>query len=317
MRILIAYDGSECADAALKDLQRAGLPSMVEAIVLTVADVFVPPPIKEGVDDKFPFYVPAGIRRAHALAATALEQARGLAVRAAQEVKKAFPQWDVKAEVSADSPAWALIKKADAWKPDLVIVGAQGHNVLGGRLILGSVSQRVLYEARCSVRVARDSKGKHGLAPRLIIGIDGSPNAEAAIDAVAGRVWPAGTKVHIVSVLDTVMSVTHTTDGEPSAVKWVEVDNEKEWGWVEEIFESFAEKLRSTGLKTKVVMKKGNPKQKLIAEATRWGADAIFVGAKGTRGIDRLLLGSVSAAVAAQAPCSVEVVRTPDAAKPS
>ncbi len=30
---------------------------------------------------------------------------------------------------------------------------------------------------------------------------------------------------------------------------------------------------------------------------------------KGTRGVDRLLLGSVSATAAARAPCSVEVVR--------
>jgi nucleotide-binding universal stress UspA family protein len=27
MKILLAYDGSECADAALDDLRRAGLPS--------------------------------------------------------------------------------------------------------------------------------------------------------------------------------------------------------------------------------------------------------------------------------------------------
>ena len=34
MRILIAYDGSSGADAALADLQRAGFPNEVEAIVL-------------------------------------------------------------------------------------------------------------------------------------------------------------------------------------------------------------------------------------------------------------------------------------------
>lgn len=42
MKILIAYDGSDCAEAALVDLRRAGLPSEVEAVVLTVADVFGP-----------------------------------------------------------------------------------------------------------------------------------------------------------------------------------------------------------------------------------------------------------------------------------
>ena len=310
MKLLIAYDGSDCAEAALKDLRRAGLPETAEATVLTAADVFLPPPIREE-DTKFPFYVPAGIRRAHKLAADALEKAKGLAGRAASRLRTDFPRWDVRAEACGDSPAWALVKKADEWKPDLVVVGAQGHNVLGGRLILGSVSQRVLYEARCSVRVGRSPGGKSGVASRILVGVDGSPDSEAAIDAVAHRNWPAGSKARVVSVLDTVMSVTHTSEGEPSAVKWIEVDNEEEWRWVKDLFESSAEKLRKVGLKTKVVMKKGNPKRQLLKEAEAWMADSIFVGAKGTRGVDRILLGSVSAAVAARAPCSVEVVRPP------
>lgn len=41
MKILIAYDGSDCASAAITDLRRAGLPQQVEAIVLSVADVWV------------------------------------------------------------------------------------------------------------------------------------------------------------------------------------------------------------------------------------------------------------------------------------
>ena len=39
MRILVAYDGSSCADAALNDLRRAGLPVEVQARILSVADV--------------------------------------------------------------------------------------------------------------------------------------------------------------------------------------------------------------------------------------------------------------------------------------
>jgi hypothetical protein len=43
MRILIGYDGSESADAALDDLRRAGLPRAVEALILSVAEVIAPP----------------------------------------------------------------------------------------------------------------------------------------------------------------------------------------------------------------------------------------------------------------------------------
>ena len=50
-------------------------------------------------------------------------------------------------------------------------------------------------------------------------------------------------------------------------------------------------------------------KSLLLEEAERWGADCIFVGARGLNRLERLLLGSVSTAVAARARCSVEVVR--------
>src|SRR5690348_16185832 len=42
MKILIAYDGSDCAEAAITDLQRAGLPEETTALVLSLADVFLP-----------------------------------------------------------------------------------------------------------------------------------------------------------------------------------------------------------------------------------------------------------------------------------
>ncbi len=43
MKGLIAYDGSECADSALDDLTHAGLPSKGEALVMSVAEVCLPP----------------------------------------------------------------------------------------------------------------------------------------------------------------------------------------------------------------------------------------------------------------------------------
>ena len=57
-----------------------------------------------------------------------------------------------------------------------------------------------------------------------------------------------------------------------------------------------------------LVVKEGDPKRVLIEEAEQWGADCIFVGARGLRRLERFLLGSVSTAVAARAHCSVEVV---------
>ena len=54
LSILIAYDGSVCADAALDDLRRAGLPTALEAVVVTVADVILPPPAAKVDVDEVP-----------------------------------------------------------------------------------------------------------------------------------------------------------------------------------------------------------------------------------------------------------------------
>jgi hypothetical protein len=44
MKVLVAYDGSERADAALDDLRRAGLPSDAQIKVLSVVENWLPPP---------------------------------------------------------------------------------------------------------------------------------------------------------------------------------------------------------------------------------------------------------------------------------
>lgn len=312
-KILIGYDGSECAAAALDDLRRAGLPAAADVLLISVADVFLPPPVNEEADDTVPNEVSDSIRQANERAAKAVDNAREFAGQACERVKKMFPKWNLRFEAFADSPAWAVIRISDEWKPDLVVVGAQGHAYLGGRLILGSVSQRVLYESRCSVRIARAPRERSDAsdsALRILIGTDGSPDAELAIDSVASREWPNRSEARVISVLDKVMPVT-PDPSQPTLQTWVQSGDEEQWTKMSEAFEPSAEKLRKAGLNASVMLRKGSPKNVLVEAADEWGADSIFLGAKGLRGIDRLLLGSVSAAVAARASCSVEIARRP------
>jgi nucleotide-binding universal stress UspA family protein len=308
MKILIGYDGSESADAALEDLQRAGLGNEAEALVMTVADVFVPSPIDEEAEDTVPMYMPQAIKHAHERAQHRLEEAAGLAKRVSEQIKSIFPDWSISSDAEADSPAWALIRKADRWQPDLIVMGARGHSVFGGRLILGSISQRVLYEARCSVRIGRAVVNNPDKPVRLLIGVDSSEDSNAAVAEVCNRHWPKGTEVGLLAVVDTVMPFA-SNPSEPSAMKWIEVADKSNWNQVREIFEPAAQRIRSAGLHAEVLIRRGNPADEILEEANTWGADCILVGAKGTRGVDRLLLGSVSSAVSSRAHCSVEVVR--------
>ena len=200
MRILIAYDGSSGADAALFDLQRAGLPQEAEALVISVADVWTFPPASDDPSGSRAKKLDIiGLNKARLQAEQAIEVARETATRASEVIKANFPMWRVSAEAYGDSPAWALIRRAEEWGANLIVGGTYGHSALG-RLFLGSVSQKALYEARCSVRVARGHDGEDKSPVRILIGVDGSPSAEAAVSAVAARNWPPGVEARVVAV---------------------------------------------------------------------------------------------------------------------
>jgi len=306
MKVLIAYDGSSHAKAALDELQRAGLPRVAEALIMSVADVFLPPASRP--TPELPPQVSAAVQQARSRAADALAEAQALAQQGQHEFLTSFPAWDVHAEACADSPAWAIIKKADAWRPDLIVVGSHGRSAVS-RFLLGSVSQKVLTAAHCSVRVGRSPHQPVAAPLHLLIGIDGSPDAAAAVHAVARREWPAGSTAYLVTALDARMC-TAMAFMEPSADIGTVVHNADATEWMSRTVETLAAPLRTRGLTVSSVITEGDPKHVLLDEAAQRGADCIFVGARGLSGVERFLLGSVSAAVAAQAHCSVEVVRT-------
>ena len=158
-RILIAYDGSNCSDAALKDLARAGLPVAVDAVVVTVADVILPPQDDQLPADDVPAVrIPAVEQHAKERAERAINEARAFADQGAMRVKANFPGWNVTSEVRCDSPAWAILEMADRNKSDLIVIGSHGHSLLGGRLILGSGSVEVS-RAMSGPAEARVSRG--------------------------------------------------------------------------------------------------------------------------------------------------------------
>ena len=213
------------------------------------------------------------------------------------------PGWDVKSESATGSPATVIIEKADAWGADLIVVGSHGRSALG-RFFFGSVSQKVLHEAHCSVRVARGRIKEPDTAVRLIIGVDGSRYSEVAVEAVAMRKWPAGSEARIVNATWAMPPLTSQPMVGPIN-KWFTEEKAR----INKMIDEAAGKLRAAALTTDVVVKEGEPKSLLIGEAERWGADCIFVGAKGMSRIDRFLIGSISSAVAGRADCSVEVAR--------
>ena len=290
MKILLAYDGSDCAQAALDDLRSAGLPTTAEVKVVAILETWLPPPSSwatlQGASQASQEY-----------------DTLALAQRAAVSLRSLFPGWDLTAQEEIGSPASILLRIADDWKPDLLIVGSHSRSA-AGRFFLGSVSQKLVHEAHCSVRVARGRVQEPDTPLRIMIGVDGSAGAEAAVKEVANRNWPANTEVLLVTAT---WAAPHLfTEASASALmQWLADEQAR----LEGIVQSSQEKLQAAGLKVSTLTKQEDPKTLLCEEAERWGADCIFMGAKGVGKLERLLIGSISSAVAARAHCSVEIIR--------
>jgi nucleotide-binding universal stress UspA family protein len=310
MKVLIGYDGSDGARAAIADLKYAGLPPAGEAEVLSVADVF-PQLSPESFAPSSPdAQASPMIKRARALAAAALADARVSADAGAAAARAVLPAgWTVRAAAGGDSPAWGLVKRADEWSPDLLAVGAHAGTPAARVLLLGSVTQKVVSHARCSVRVGRPRvRGGGGGPLRVMVGYDGSPGARAAIEMVAARPWPPGTEVAIVTVADAQarMAVLAALAGASD----VGADEGAE---LERDLAAVAESLRKAGLANVTpLVREGEARSVLLAEAAAREVDCVFVGARGLSRVERFVLGSVSGGVAARAQCSVEVVRPRD-----
>lgn len=308
MKLLIAYDGSRCADAALDDLQRAGLPGDTVAEVISVAEVWLPPADSANGDITTDPYIMSLVERRRAKGERALAEYEAYAHHAESRLKGMFPGWAVTSNTTYGSPAWEILSRAEETTPDLIVTGSQGQSAIS-RFILGSISQKVLNESKVSVRVAR---GKIDVDPspiRLIVGFDGTRGARAALDCVISRSWPADTEVRLLSVIDPV-SPTAIGRFVPPISSAVDEVNKSELDWIEGQATEALKDLEAAGLGCSHSLVQGSPKKVILEEAENWNADSIFVGANayGSK-LERFLLGSVSSAVAARAHCSVEVVR--------
>lgn len=318
MKILIACDALTSANKLYYDLKRAGLSVNTEVYVLSVADLYI-------VSD----YKPSSSKRAmHGVYVQHVKQELGKAQKRADDLTKKlkvrFPSWRFKSVGASGSPAWEIVKKAREWEIDLIVVGSHGRPG-PGEFFVGSVALSVLSSAPCSVRIVRQKTEETDSPTRMVIGVDGSKTSEAVIDLLARRQWMKGSAVHLVTAIDTVVYtkfLSYDSYYPTVAVATLPMDSsiKKEWrargskrpeAWIKKMHQEYKEKLEKYGLIVSSVIKEGEPKEILLKEAKRWGAECIFVGALGHTRLERFFMGSVSSAIVARAHCTVEIVREP------
>lgn len=306
MKILIAYDGSECADAALDDLRYAGLPEIAEALVLSVGEIASELPNTALLAAGLGYYFPDDPRVA-ALHDCQLRKAQMAAVSAADHLRARFPKWHIETEGIVEMPESAIVQKASSWGPDLIVMGSHGRSGFR-RFMLGSVSQKVMNQTHCSIRIGRCHPHEESKPLRIVFGTDGSPDAASALLAISARQWPAGTEVRVISALDSRSWLVAPEGTAPDSMD-IPVIEEELRSRASENAHFAARYLATYGLRASPQVLAGNPGNELVAEAERWNGDCIFVGARGLNAFARVCLGSISNMVATRAHCSVEIVR--------
>ncbi|MFI5092464.1 MAG: universal stress protein [Candidatus Acidiferrum sp.] len=220
------------------------------------------------------------------------------------------------AEVLSGAPRRRISDFAKQWQADLVMVGSHGGGLLS-RSLLGSVALSTLRMAPCSVEIVRPSaSGKPASSHpmKILLATDGSEFSTAAAKFVANRPWPSGSQIRILSVEELPVS-QYPADGSslsqvyPASLLQELLDNASERA--KESAETARKILVSAGHKPLESQPSpvGNARVLILDLAKEWAADLIVVGSHGRRGLDRLIMGSVSESVALYAHCSVEVVR--------
>ena len=137
--IVVAIDGSEGSDAAIKEAIE--LASAVGA-QLTFAYVRKPPSSLLG-SPYYECHLARDLGWARAKVDAALDQARGASLHA-------------RGEVLEGNPVDEILSFADNSRADLIVMGSRGHGALAGAL-LGSVSSGVVQHANVPVLVAKQS----------------------------------------------------------------------------------------------------------------------------------------------------------------
>lgn len=198
--------------------------------------------------------------------------------------------------VARGDPRFLIPFYARKWSSDLIFIRAHVRKDLR-HWMLGSVARAVVTSAPCTVHIMRDAAEDRGhtvdSARRVLLATDGSQTSDQATRVVAARPWPEGSEFRVISV------------GEPWAIKSSRMKQKEPY----EAVSNAEEVLGSAGLRATGKVLSGKPVEAILEEAQKWAADLIVLGSHGRRGFKRFLLGSVSEAVAMNAPSSVVVVR--------
>ena len=302
MKILLAVDGSAYSTWAAKTLATFQLAPESEVTVFSV----VP-------EHTFLGGLTLDTLSGHAAAKNREEAKKAQEQRANELVQSAVGVLEaagVKATgtVRRGKPAEEIIREADRTGADLVVLGAKGIDD-NERFALGTVAQKVVKYAGCSVLLARKRVSS---LQRVLLATDGSKYSDATSQFLFDLALPGDCDILVVTVLQShniaTWMKTPTLDLETTQSILADLQKAEEEA-AAELVDKTTRAFRQQKYRVSSMVRKGEPADEILAAASVLNPDLIVLGAKGLTGIERFLLGGVAQRVARYAKHSVLVVR--------
>ena len=298
-RILLATDGSEVAELAIKTAATLATSTNSELHVIHVGPGL---PLYELPDYAARFEEVVEEQRQEAR--RVLDEEVGKVESSGTAVTEAHLEMD-------ERPDRAIVELGEKLGVGLVVVGSRG---LGGlrRTLVGSVSSSVVRHAHCLVMVVRGEPLT--LPTKVLLATDGSEDARLAANTALDLSKKLDSELHVVYVEP--MPRRHSAPLRFAVDLPLEVVERTEEEAKTKL-EKLVEKMREEGGEVAQAHPRvGLPAVEIVALAEELGAGMIVMGSRGLGGIRRALMGSVSEAVVSHAHCPVMVVR-PERERPA
>ena len=187
--------------------------------------------------------------------------------------------------IHGDDPYQDIVRRAQEKRADMIIMGRHGRTGLL-RLMMGNVTAKVIGHAPCNVLVVPPAVSTE--FKDILVATDGSRYGKAAVREAIGIAKRCNSRLIAVSVA--------YSDGEIKSAQ----DN----------VQMALELASQESIKIEGAAVIGKSYETIVDMAKQKQADLIVVGSHGRRGLERLLMGSVTERVIGHTGTAVLVIRT-------
>ena len=310
MNILIATDGSVDAGFALSFMLRFPFPRDSKMTVLSVVDdIPMLPAELDALNEVQVESLQLANRRLK-------EEAEELVARESGRLRE--DGWDGDALVRNGNPVDEILNVAEEIDADLIVLGSHGTG-MAKRFLLGSVSDRVLEYAACSVLIVKQRPGAAEPAEiepgtnapyRIMLAYDNTDVSQEALALCSSLPLEKGSEINALYVMPLITAYRQDVRQHINSI-WLQ----KEHIMQEELEKAVASYQWSTPHVTTQVREADNVSDEILEAADQAGSDLIMFGCKDKGALRRLLLGSITRRMARYAKCSVWAVRKKTAAR--